>query len=180
MNVYGIRAASSMLNPHVCILLTLMISKAQKHLGINTLYVIAVAGSLCPDVSLFLNSTNVKYKQKSWFGSTPVHLQNELLLPDFKWWELQYSIMYESFHFCASITKGCTGLIIFRIQEVSLCCQGEHAKVESKPQDKLYKRVIVSNLTQSYKSNITCESRHYSWKQTDLAILFVKQWEWAE
>lgn len=53
--------------------------KAQNHLGINMLYVIAVAGSSSPDVSLFLSSTNVKYKQHSWFGSTPVGLEDELL-----------------------------------------------------------------------------------------------------
>lgn len=43
------------------------------------LYVIAVAGSSSPDVSLFLSSINVKYKQHSWFGSTPVGLEDELL-----------------------------------------------------------------------------------------------------
>lgn len=53
--------------------------KAQNHLGIDMLYVIAVAGSSSPDVSLFLSSTNVKYKQHSWFGSTPVGLEDELL-----------------------------------------------------------------------------------------------------
>lgn len=73
--------------------------KAENQLGINMLYAIAVAGSSSPDVSLFLSSTNVKYKQHSWFGSTPVALDDELIAA---WFQIirvpvQYNVQVFSF-----------------------------------------------------------------------------------
>lgn len=127
---------------------------------------------MSPDVFLFVSSINVKYKQQFWFGPTPMGLENKLLLPDFKRSEFYCNYMYMTFPFNASITKWCTGLIIFRIQRVSPCCCWKHEKNKSKPWQKLYKTLTMSSLTQSYRSSIMCESRHYSRKQAEPAMLF--------